>query len=306
MTSSEPKSESKLTDADAALIDRFLDALWTEHALSRNTLSAYRADLAGLAAWSGGAGLASLGRSRLLEYLAQRNRMLKARSSARLLSTLRRFYRYLAREGVIEEDPSARIEMPRLDRRLPYTLSEPDVEALLGAPAVDTPLGLRDRAMLELMYATGLRVSELVSLRGPQLNLQQGVVRVAGKGGRERLVPLGEEAQAWVERFMHEGRPDILSGRASPYLFPSRRSPAMSRQNFWHLIKRYARQAGISTRLSPHGLRHAFATHLLNHGADLRAVQMLLGHSDLSTTQIYTHVARARLQALHARHHPRG
>lgn len=306
MTSGELKTESKMTHADADLIDRFLDALWTEHGLSRNTLGAYRADLAGLAAWSGGAGLAFLGRARLLDYLAQRNRVLKARSSARLLSTLRRFYRYLAREGMIEEDPSARIEMPRLDRRLPYTLSESDVEALLRAPAVDTPLGLRDRAMLELIYATGLRVSELVSLRGPQINLQQGVVRVAGKGGRERLVPLGEEAQAWVERFMHEGRLDVLSGRASPYLFPSRRSPAMSRQNFWHLIKRYARQAGISSRLSPHGLRHAFATHLINHGADLRAVQMLLGHSDLSTTQIYTHVARARLQALHARHHPRG
>lgn len=306
MSASEPEPKSTVSEADSRLIDRFLDAMWTEHALARNTLGAYRADLARLAAWSRGAGLESLGRGELLDYLSQRSRVLKARSSARLLSTLRRFYRYLAREGVIQEDPSARIDMPRLERRLPFTLSEAQVEALLKAPDAATPLGLRDRAMLELLYATGLRVSELVGLRGHQVNLQQGVIRVTGKGGRERLVPMGEEAQAWVERFMAQGRVEMLTGRSSPYLFPSRRSAAMSRQNFWYLIKRYARRAGISERLSPHGLRHAFATHLLNHGADLRAVQMLLGHSDLSTTQIYTHVARARLQELHARHHPRG
>jgi integrase/recombinase XerD len=306
MSPGEPEKKNAVAEADAALIERFLDALWSEYALARNTLAAYRRDLLGLAAWSRGAGLATLNRGRLLEYLAQRSPELKVRSSARLLSTLRRFYRYLVREGVIEEDPSARIDMPRLDKRLPFTLSEADVEALLRAPDGATALGLRDRAMLELLYATGLRVSELVSLRGHQVNLQQGVIRVTGKGGRERLVPMGEEARAWVERYMAEARGELVAGRASPYLFPSRRGGAMSRQNFWYMIKRYARQAGISARLSPHGLRHAFATHLLNHGADLRVVQMLLGHSDLSTTQIYTHVAQARLQELHAEHHPRG
>lgn len=295
-----------VTEADSRLIERFLDALWTEHGLSRNTLSAYRADLSHLARWAGGDSLAALDRGRILDYLAQRNQTLKARSAARLLSTLRRFYRYLAREGEVREDPSALIDMPRLERRLPFTLSEAQVEALLEAPDTETALGQRDKAMLEMLYATGLRVSELVELRGHQLNLQQGVVRVTGKGGNERLVPMGQEAQAWIETFMADGRQRLVEGRPSPYLFPSRRNAGMTRQNFWYLVKRYARQAGISQRLSPHGLRHAFATHLVNHGADLRVVQMLLGHSDLSTTQIYTHVARARLQELHARHHPRG
>src|SRR5690625_2881804 len=301
MGTNKPDTRKPVTDADFRLIERFLDALWTEHGLSRNTLSAYRADLSHLARWSGGDGLATLDRGRILDYLAQRNQQLKARSAARLLSTVRRFYCYLAREGEVREDPSARIDMPRLERRLPFTLSEAQVEALLEAPDTDTALGQRDRAMLELLYATGLRVSELVDLRGHQINLQQGVVRVTGKGGRERLVPLGQEAQSWVERFMADGRQGMLNGRSSPYLFPSRRRGNMSRQNFWYLVKRYARQVEISERLSPHGLRHAFATHLVNHGADLRVVQMLLGHSDLSTTQIYTHVARARLQNLHAR-----
>lgn len=304
-----PTVRSGLLDTEEALIERFLDALWMEHDLAVNTLMAYRADLARFAAYLDARGerLESARREQVLDYLHVRMRTgLKARSSARALSTLRRFYRYLVREELVQADPSANVEMPALGRRLPSALTETQVEALLAAPDTAQPLGLRDRGMLELMYATGLRVSELVGLPVHRLNLRHGVVQVVGKGGRERLVPMGEEAQAWLETYLAEARPQLLRGRSSDYAFPSRRAAAMTRQNFWHLVKRYARVADIDRRLSPHGLRHAFATHLLNHGADLRAVQMLLGHSDLSTTQIYTHVARARLQELHARHHPRG
>jgi integrase/recombinase XerD len=301
--------EARLPDTEAALLDRFLDALWSEHGLARNTLAAYRADLAALAVWlqAGGSSLLQAQRGQLLDYLAARIRLgARPRSSARLLTSLRRFYRWLARENLIAEDPSALIDMPRLGRPLPKSLGEAEVEALLAAPQTADPLGLRDRAMLELLYATGLRVSELVGLRLHQLNLRQGVVQVTGKGGRERLVPLGEEATHWLDRYLNEARPVLLGRRQTDRLFPSRRAACMTRQNFWHLIRRYARQAGIRSTLSPHTLRHAFATHLVNHGADLRVVQMLLGHSDLSTTQIYTHVARARLKSLHQQHHPRG
>lgn len=305
----EASTEMLLDRADEALLDRFVDALWMEYGLSRNTLDAYRSDLSGLARWLSPRGrhLLQADRPHLLDYLAGRARSgMRPRSSARLLTSLRRFYRYLARENLIQDDPSARIDMPRLGRPLPKTLSEAQVEALLAAPDTSTALGLRDRAMIELLYATGLRVSELVGLRMHQLNLRQGVVQVVGKGGRERLVPMGEEASQWLERYMRESRPELLARRQTDCVFPSRRAASMTRQNFWHAIGRYARTAGIETGLSPHGLRHAFATHLLNHGADLRVVQMLLGHSDLSTTQIYTHVAQARLKTLHEKHHPRG
>lgn len=280
-----------------------------EHGLSDNTLAAYRLDLVQLACFlaTSGTDLKRAQRAHLFEYLGARmSQGLKARSAARLLSSIRRFYRYLVREGIVQADPSRDIEMPRLGRRLPNTLSERQVEALLAAPDTGRSLGCRDRAMLELMYATGLRVSELVGLKLHQLNLRHGVVQVVGKGGRERLVPLGEEAQEQLQVYLDADRARILDGRVSDYAFPSRRSAAMTRQNFWYIIKRYALQAGIPNTLSPHGLRHAFATHLLNHGADLRVVQLLLGHSDLSTTQIYTHVARVRLKQLHAEHHPRG
>jgi len=246
-------------------------------------------------------------RDHLLAFLAWRvEQGTRPRSTARQLSSIRRFYRHMLREGRLAEDPTTRIDMPKLGRPLPKSLSEGEVESLLRAPDVAEPLGIRDRAMLELLYATGLRVSELVSVRLSQLNLKQGVVRVVGKGNRERLVPVGEEATKWIEKFLTDARLDILGGRQSDYLFPTRRSDYMTRQAFWHIIKRYAEQASISATLSPHTLRHAFATHLLNHGADLRVVQMLLGHSDVSTTQIYTHVARERLKDVHSKHHPRG
>ncbi len=301
---SDPKVEQ-----DTLLIDRFCDALWLERGLSENTLSAYRSDLNSLARWLRGQGveLLSAARSDLLRYLQQRvEGGCKPRSSARLLSSMRRFYRYLLRESLLSEDPSARIDAPKLGRPLPKTLTEEEVERLLAAPDTSIPMGLRDRAMLELLYASGLRVSELVALQLSQLNAQQGVVKVMGKGSKERLVPLGEEALHWLQRFMREGRGLILGTRRSEALFPSKRGEAMSRQAFWQLIKRYAAYAGISKPLSPHTLRHAFATHLLNHGADLRVVQLLLGHSSLSTTQIYTFVAQERLKGLHATHHPRG
>ena len=230
----------------------------------------------------------------------------QARSTARLLSALRTFYRYLLRERLIHEDPTLQVELPQLGKPLPKSLSEAEVEALLAAPDIAEPLGLRDRAMLEVLYACGLRVSELVALSLEQINLRQGVLRVLGKGSKERLVPLGEEALIWLQRYQAEARGLLLAGRPSSVLFPSQRGEQMTRQTFWHRIKLHARHADILKPLSPHTLRHAFATHLLNHGADLRVVQLLLGHSDLSTTQIYTHVAKARLQALHAAHHPRG
>jgi integrase/recombinase XerD len=295
-------------DANAP-VEIFLDALWMEQGLSANTLASYGADLRGCARWLSGRGktLLSAQRGDLLEYLADRVRLrLSPRSAARLVSSLRRFYQYLLREGHIRVDPSLRIESPKLGRGLPHALTESEVEALLAAPPVASVLGLRDRTMLEVLYASGLRVSELVGLRLDQVNLRQGLVRVLGKGGKERLVPLGEEAVGWLDKYLSEGRPALVKGQLTDSVFPTRRSASMTRENFWHLIKGYARRVGITKPISPHTLRHSFATHLLNHGADLRSVQMLLGHSDLSTTQIYTHVARARLKELHARHHPRG
>lgn len=290
------------------LIEQFADALWLERGLSRNTLSAYQTDLRQFALWLEGQGKSLLGvqRQDLQSYLSvQFEQGKKGRSTARLLSCLRQFYRHALREGRIKADPTTRIEAPKLGRPLPKSLTEAEVEALLAAPDVSSPEGFRDRVMLEVLYATGLRVSELVGLRPDQLGLNQGVVQIIGKGGKERLVPLGEEALDWLQQFLQGARPALLRGRSCDALFPTRRGSAMTRQAFWYAIKKYAVQAGNHRSLSPHTLRHAFATHLLNHGADLRVVQMLLGHSDLSTTQIYTHVAQARLQELHARHHPR-
>ncbi|HJX17958.1 MAG TPA: site-specific tyrosine recombinase XerD [Acidiferrobacterales bacterium] len=288
------------------LLERFLDALWLEAGLSRNTLSAYRSDLEAFSAWLK-ASLATATREHLQAYFAEQVRKhASPRSTARLLSSLRRFYRYLLREQLITDDPTAQLESPKLGRPLPKSLTEEQVEKLLQAPDAGTALGLRDRAMLETLYATGLRVSELVGLTLQQANLQAGVVKVIGKGDKERLVPLGEEAIEWLQRFLNEARAKLLHGQTTDALFPTARGAAMTRQAFWHNLKRYTRVAGIGIHLSPHTLRHAFATHLLNHGADLRVVQMLLGHVDLSTTQIYTQVARERLKQLHTQHHPRG
>ncbi len=295
--------------ADVEIIDRFSDALWMENGLSENTLAAYRRDLYGLAAWLGEQqlALAEAGAGDLQDFLAAKYRSGRAlRSSARLLSSVRRFYRYLVREGRRQDDPTAKIESPKMDRPLPHSLSESEVEALLDAPDISEPLGLRDRAMLELLYASGLRVSELVGLSADRINLNQGVVRVLGKGSKERLVPVGDEALLWVQRYSTEARPKLLRDRSSDRLFVSRKAGGITRQAFWYRIRVYAVRAHIRGHLSPHTLRHAFATHLVNHGADLRVVQMLLGHSDLSTTQIYTHVARERLRQIHQQHHPRG
>ena len=291
------------------LVERFLESLWLEKGLSPHTVAAYRSDLGQYQHWlqARGVELHDSGREAILDHLAWRlSAGYQARSTARFLSGLRGFYRFLLREGLIEQDPTLQVELPQLGRPLPKSLSEADVEALLAAPDIGEPIGLRDRAMLEVLYACGLRVTELISLTLEQVNLRQGVLRVFGKGSKERLVPLGEEAMVWVARYVRDSRPLLLDGKPSDVLFPSLRGEQMTRQTFWYRIKHQARVAGISKSLSPHTLRHAFATHLLNHGANLRVVQMLLGHSDLSTTQIYTHVARARLQALHAAHHPRG
>ncbi|MCM2312506.1 MAG: site-specific tyrosine recombinase XerD [Steroidobacteraceae bacterium] len=290
-------------------IDRFLDAVWMERGLSPNTLAAYRADLTALERWldAHDGDLTAANRGDLLSFMAARIEAgARPRSTARQLSSFRRFYRHLVREGSLREDPTAQIAMPKVGRSLPRSLTEEEVEALLAAPTVSDPLGHRDRTMLEVLYATGLRVSELVNLKLAAVNLNQGVLRIVGKGDRERLIPLGEEAVQWVQQFLLGPRVEILLERQTDYLFPTRRGDRMTRQAFWHIIKRYARKAGVQKDLSPHTLRHAFATHLLNHGADLRVVQMLLGHSDLSTTQIYTHVARERLKDLHSQHHPRG
>ena len=298
-----------LSAAEQALIERFLDALWMERGLSANTLAAYRRDLEGFARWLAGekGALLQVDRPQVQAFLAWRHAAgSQARSIARQLSCLRRFYQYALREGQVLQDPTERIEAPKVGRALPEALSEADVEALLAAPAVGEALGLRDRAMLELLYATGLRVSELVQLKLLEVNTRQGVLRTQGKGGKVRLVPLGEEALDWLARYLGEARPELLRGRVCDAVFVTRRGGPLTRQAFWYLIKRHARQAGIDKHLSPHTLRHSFATHLLNHGADLRVVQMLLGHSDLSTTQIYTHVANERLKELHAEHHPRG
>jgi integrase/recombinase XerD len=290
-------------------IERFLDTMWMERGLADNTLSAYRADLMGLLHWleEHSMSLRQVRREHLLAFVVWRvEQGTRPRSTARQLSSIRRFYRWLLREGIVSNDPSESIDMPKLARPLPKSLTEEEVERLLGAPELNDPLGLRDRAMLEVLYATGLRVTELVQLQLDQINLRQGIVRIMGKGNRERLVPLGDEAQSWLDRYFAEARSEILKQRQTNYVFPTRRSNAMTRQAFWHIIKRYALKAGVNKGLSPHTLRHAFATHLLNNGADLRVVQMLLGHSDVSTTQIYTHVARERLKDVHAKHHPRG
>ena len=294
-------------DADPA-VTRFLDTVWMERGLSANTLAAYRADLTALSRWLTERRVPILGTSRqdVQDFIAWRVQAgARPRSTARQLSSFRRFFRYLMRESLIREDPTAQIAMPKIGRSLPKSLTEEEVEALLAAPVVRDPLGNRDRTMLEVLYATGLRVSELVNLRYEQINLNQGVIRVLGKGNRERLIPLGDEAVRWLTEFVHGARDEILLERQTDYLFPTRRGDRMTRQAFWHIIKRYARKSGIAKGLSPHTLRHAFATHLLNHGADLRVVQILLGHSDLSTTQIYTHVASERMKDLHSRHHPR-
>jgi integrase/recombinase XerD len=294
---------------DVDLIDRFSDLVWLERGLARNTLAAYQSDLRLAAQWLAARGgtLVTAARADLLEYLAGLSRDgRKPRSAARLLSTLRQFYRLAVREGWVAADPTAQIDSPRLGRPLPKTLTEAEVEALLQAPVLDTAEGFRDRAMLEVLYATGLRVSELVGLGPEQVSITQGLVRVVGKGDKERLVPLGDEAIRWLKDFVAGPRFDLVRGHPCDALFPTRRGGAMTRQAFWYRIKHHARVAGIRKGLSPHTLRHAFATHLINHGANLRVVQVLLGHSDLSTTQIYTHVARERLKDLHARHHPRG
>ena len=310
MASTEASKENAKTVARSEeLVDRFLDAIWMERGLSQNTLGAYRADLMTL-----GRGLSVDNKSidmadkaDLLAFIAHRvENGAKPRSTARQLSSFRRFFRYILREGLRDNDPTTDIEMPRIGRSLPKTLSEEEVDALLNAPNTDEPLGHRDRAMLELLYATGLRVSELINLKQSQINFNQGVLRIVGKGDRERLIPLGEEAQRWLKNFIDGPRMEILLERQTDYLFPTRRGDRMTRQAFWHIIKRYAKKGGIRKKMSPHSLRHAFATDLLNRGADLRVVQLLLGHSDLSTTQIYTHVARERLKDLHGEHHPRG
>ena len=306
-----------LRDADARAIGRFIDAAWAEHGLARQTQDAYRRDLEQLARWRDGAGggIEGADRETLFRYMAWRHAAgYQPRSNARLRASLRAFYAYLVRAGRRSDDPAALLDPPRLPRPLPKALTESQVDALLAAPQVETPEGLRDRAMLELMYAAGLRVSELVNLPANAVNLRQGVVRVLGKGGKERLVPLGEESQHWLERYLAQARPQLAGGRPVPAdaqgqvpLFLAAQRQAPTRQAFWQWLKRYAAVAGIDPRkVTPHGVRHSFATHLLNRGADLRALQLLLGHASLSTTQIYTLVAREHLQRLHARHHPRG
>jgi integrase/recombinase XerD len=295
---------------NAGLIDEFCDALWLEDGLARNTLEAYRRDLSQFAAWLSerhGRSLLEGDNGDIQAYLGHLFRKkTRATSAARFLSSLKRFFRYCLRQGKVKSDPTLKIDAPKLPRGLPKSLTEDDVESLLAAPRVEHALGLRDRAMLETLYASGLRVSELVSLKLSQVSQDMGVVRVMGKGSKERLVPLGEESLDWIRRYLKEARTEMLRSRASDDLFVTARGAAMTRQMFWHLLRRYALLAGLKKPISPHTLRHAFATHLLNHGADLRVVQLLLGHSDISTTQIYTHVARERLKQLHAKHHPRG
>lgn len=297
-------------ESDRPILERYLDALWMERGLSDNTLQAYGRDLAAFSDWllRDNKALLSADTAAVQGYLSYRLLELSAsaRSSARVLSSLRGFYSWQLREEYLSQDPCAGVDNPKLGVSLPKSLTERDVERLLAAPDVDSAIGLRDRAMLELLYACGLRVTELVSLTALQVNVRQGVVRVMGKGGKERLVPMGLAAADWLERYLREGRPQLLGMPICEALFPSGRGQQMTRQTFWYRIKHWAQVAGIDVPLSPHTLRHAFATHLINHGADLRVVQLLLGHSDLSTTQIYTHVAKVRLQSLHAEHHPRG
>ena len=297
----------EITQENQDLIDLFVDAMWLESGLSKNTLNAYRSDLLRLSRYLEKTSLLDVQQADIQKFLAvllaEGN---KSSSSARVLSTLRRFFRYQIRERRISDDPCAQVLSPKQGRPLPKSLSEQHVTDLLEAPDVGTALGLRDRAMLETLYATGLRVTELVNLTLLEINLDVGVIRIVGKGNKERLVPLGEQAVDWVRRYLNEGRADLLKSKSSDAVFVTARGSNMTRQAFWYLIKKHAVRAGINQELSPHTLRHAFATHLINHGADLRSVQMLLGHADLSTTQIYTHIARERLQSMHAQHHPRG
>ena len=295
--------------ADVQLIAEYLDAIWMEKGLSDNTQESYKRDLAQFAVWLNQQGQQLISADAVIvqSYLNVRlQKKLSSRTSARFLSCVRGFYRYLLRENRISENPVALVDNPKLSRPLPKSLSETDVEALLAAPDLSDPIGLRDRTMLEVLYACGLRVTELVELTMPQINLRQNVVRVMGKGSKERLIPMGEEAAAWLARYLREARPVLLNNMPDDVVFPSSRAQPMTRQTFWYRIKHWALVAGIKKELSPHTLRHAFATHLLNHGADLRVVQLLLGHSDLSTTQIYTHVAKLRMKQQHAQHHPRG
>jgi len=297
--------------SNQALLDRFSDGLWLSDGLARNTLESYRRDVAQFAAWlgeSGGKALIEAAPADLQRHLAWQvqEKHAKPRTTSRLVSSLKRFFQFALREGLRSDDPAAALDSPKLPRSLPKSLSEAEVELLLAAPEVATAQGLRDRAMLETLYASGLRVSELVTLKTIQVSLDMGVVRVLGKGAKERLTPLGEEAVAWIARYQREARPELLGARKSDALFVTARGGAMTRQAFWGLVKRHALAAGIARPISPHTLRHAFATHLINHGADLRVVQLLLGHADISTTQIYTHVARERLKSLHRKHHPRG
>ncbi len=299
-------------DNNQSLISTYLNALWLEKGLSENTIAAYKRDLCYFAehlvlSQSPQYSLLAVNSFDIQSYLAKRiSAGNSARSTARFLSCLRGFYQYLIRENQIDENPTALIDNPTLGRPLPKTLSENDVESLLHAPDTNSAIGLRDRTMLEVLYACGLRVSELINLTISDINLRQGVIRIFGKGSKERLVPLGDEAMAWIEKYMQHGRPELIGMAQDDIVFPSTRGKIMTRQTFWHRIKHWASVAHIEKEISPHTLRHAFATHLLNHGADLRVVQLLLGHSDLSTTQIYTHIAQARLQELHAQHHPRG
>jgi integrase/recombinase XerD len=300
-----------LSEADSRVLDRFADGLWLNDGLARNTLESYRRDMSQLAVWLGesqGKTLLEAQSADLQRHLAWQidTRHAKPRTTSRLVSSLKRFYQFALREGLRSDDPAAELDSPKLPRSLPKTLSEEEVEAILGAPDVETAQGVRDRAMLETLYASGLRVSELVGLKGVQVSLDMNVIRILGKGSKERLTPLGEEAADWISRYQREARPRLLGARKSDALFVTARGGPMTRQSFWGLVKRYAAAAGIHRAISPHTLRHAFATHLINHGADLRVVQLLLGHADISTTQIYTHVARERLKALHRKHHPRG
>jgi len=301
-------SEQALTADDAAELDVFIDHLWLEDGLAKNTLESYRLDLTSFSLWltKQNKQLLTVDQADIQQYLAVKFPQSKARSISRLIASLRRFYRYLMRDNKISLDPTIQIQSPKLPRSLPKSLNEDEVLALLDAPNLNESTGLRDRAMLELLYACGLRVSELVGVKVTEVSLSDGVVRVTGKGSKTRLVPMGEEAVDWISRYLSEARQDILQKRLCDALFVTNRGDAMTRQAFWYLIKRYALLAGINKPMSPHVLRHAFATHLLNHGADLRVVQMLLGHADISTTQIYTHVARERLKQLHSMHHPRG
>lgn len=297
-------------NANDTLLDELCDTLWLEDGLARNTLESYRRDLRQFGAWLKsvvGKDLLDANEADVQSYIAyQFKRKVRATSAARTLSSFKRLYRFLVRVRRIAVDPTLNIDAPALPHRLPSTLTEDEVERLIAAPDINTALGLRDRAMLEMLYASGLRVSELVSLSASQVSCDMGVVRVMGKGSKERLVPLGEESLTWVQRYLATGRPVLLAAKVSNALFVTARGAAMTRQAFWYLIRRYAALAALGKVVSPHTLRHAFATHLLNHGADLRVVQLLLGHSDISTTQIYTHVARERLKLLHAKHHPRG